>query len=145
MKHWRTKQTAPKLAVARGVGHNSKWATFLGGKVTRVYAICFDLDQERLAQHYPGASPNNGYAEIRNILGKHGFHPQQENVYFGDEHQTPVTCVLAIQAVQQACPWFRIAVSDVRMLRIEENNDLMPAVGEPDLLDLAGGAVAATG
>lgn len=144
MKHWRTK-SAPKLAVARGLGHNSKWARFLGGKTTRVYAICFDLDQERLALHYPGASPNNGYAEIRNILGKHGFHPQQGSVYFGDEHQTPVTCVLAIQAVQQACPWFRVAVSDIRMLRIEENNDLMPAVGEPDLLDLAGGPVAATG
>ena len=25
--------------------------------------------------------------------------------------------------------WFRASVIDIRMLRIEENNDLMPAVG----------------
>lgn len=142
MKHWRAERSR-KLAVVPRVGHNSRWGKYTSGKVTRVYAICFDLDQEALAQHYPGASPNNGYAEIRNILGKHGFHPQQGSVYFGDEHQTPVTCVLAVQAVQQACPWFRLAVSDIRMLRIEENNDLAPALGEPDLLDFAGGAAVA--
>ena len=45
----------------------------------------------------------------------------------------PVKCVLAIQDVSKECPWFKRAVTDVRMLRIEENNDLMPAVGEPDL------------
>jgi virulence-associated protein VapD len=110
-----------------------------------VYAICFDLDQDALARHYPGPSHTNGYGEIRAILVKHGFHPQQGSVYFGDEHQTPVTCVLAVQAVQQACPWFRHAVSDIRMLRIEENNDLAPALGEPDLLDLAGGVAVAVG
>jgi virulence-associated protein VapD len=110
-----------------------------------VYAICFDLDQDALARHYPGATHTNGYGEIKAILGKHGFHPQQGSVYFGDEHQTPVTCVLAVQAVQQACPWFRHAVSDIRMLRIEENNDLAPALGEPDLLDLAGGVAVAVG
>jgi virulence-associated protein VapD len=142
MKHWRSERSR-KLAVVPKIGHNGRWARFTGKKSTRVYAICFDLDQERLAQHYPGASPNNGYAEIRNILGKHGFHWQQGSVYFGDEHQTPVTCVLAVQAVQQNYPWFRHAVSDIRMLRIEENDDLSPALGEPDLLDLAGGAAAA--
>jgi hypothetical protein len=31
----------------------------------------------------------------------------------------------------------------LRMLRVEENNDLAPALGEPDLLDFAGGAAAA--
>lgn len=145
MKRWHTGQTAPKLAVARGLGHNSKWARFIPGRATRVYAICFDLDQDKLKEYYPGPSYQNGYGEIKNILGKHGFHPQQGSVYFGDEHQTPVTCVLAVQAVQQACPWFRMAVSDIRMLRIEENNDLMPAVGEPNLLDLAASKAAAAG
>jgi virulence-associated protein VapD len=142
MKHWRAERSR-KLAAVSKIGHNGRWARFTGRKATRVYAICFDLDQERLAQHYRGASPNNGYAEIRNVLINYGFHPQQGSVYFGDEHQTPVTCVMAVQAVQQACPWFRHAVSDIRMLRIEENNDLAPALGEPDLLDLAGGAAVA--
>lgn len=100
-----------------------------------MYAICFDLDTERLQQNYPGPSYQNGYGEIRSVLAQHGFNWQQGSVYFGDEDATPVTCVLAIQAVQEECPWFRRSVNDLRMLRIEENNDLLPALGEPDLLD----------
>jgi virulence-associated protein VapD len=93
-----------------------------------VYAICFDLDTELLKQHYPNSSFNNGYADIKNVLLEHGFTWQQGSVYFGNEETTPVTCVLAVQAVQKAHPWFRQVVSDVRMLRIEENNDLSPAL-----------------
>jgi virulence-associated protein VapD len=36
---------------------------------------------------------------------------------------------MAVQAVQKRHTWFAKAVSDIRMLRIEENNDLMPAIG----------------
>lgn len=134
MKHLRFERSR-KLSVAPAAGHNGRWHNLTGQKASRVYAICFDLDQEALARHYPGPSYQNGYGEIKAVLGRHGFNPQQGSVYFGDEHQTPVTCVLAIQAVQKACPWFSKAVSDVRMLRIEENNDLLPALGEPDLFD----------
>jgi virulence-associated protein VapD len=28
----------------------------------------------------------------------------------------------------KANPWFALSVKDIRMLRIEDNNDLMPAV-----------------
>lgn len=102
-----------------------------------MYAICFDLDQELLQRHYPGNSPNNGYSEIRTVLARHGFSWQQGSVYFGNEQATPVTCVVAVQDVQRNCPWFRSVVSDIRMLRIEENNDLRPALGEATLFDLA--------
>jgi virulence-associated protein VapD len=99
----------------------------------RVYAICFDLDTETLKNQYHNESWTNAYQEIGRILATHGFRPQQGSVYFGDEKVDPVKCVLAIQDIVRACPWFRMAVKDVRMLRIEENNDLMPAVGEPEL------------
>jgi virulence-associated protein VapD len=95
---------------------------------TRVYAICFDLDTEMLKERYHNASWQNGYQDIARVLARHGFDRQQGSVYFGNDQVDPVRCVLAIQDVARECPWFRAVVSDVRMLRIEENNDLMPAL-----------------
>jgi virulence-associated protein VapD len=100
---------------------------------SRVYAIAFDLDSELLKAHYPNASFTHGYDDINRIFGDHGFTRQQGSVYFGGPKVTPVSCVLAVQEVARQCPWFAKAVRDIRMLRIEENNDLMPAVGELEL------------
>lgn len=92
-----------------------------------VYAIAFDLDIESLRQNY-GDPYNGGYAEIRRILKSHGFTWQQGSVYFGDESINAVTCVLAASDLARQLPWFAASVRDIRMLRIEEMNDLMPAV-----------------
>lgn len=94
----------------------------------RVYAICFDLDTETLKNQYHNASWQNGYQDIARVLERHGFDRQQGSVYFGNDQVDPVRCVLAIQDVARECPWFRAVVVDVRMLRIEENNDLLPAL-----------------
>jgi virulence-associated protein VapD len=123
------------VAVLRGAGHNTRWPQKTIRESGRMYAICFDLDTEQLNRHHGGPHPNYGYEEIRRILAKHGFNWQQGSVYFGDANVTPVTCVVAVQAVQKECPWFAKVVNDIRMLRIEENNDLMPAIGELDLFD----------
>ncbi|NBO32128.1 MAG: virulence factor, partial [Cyanobacteria bacterium WB6_1B_304] len=37
-------------------------------------------------------------------------------------------CVLAAIEVSKSLPWFGTSVRDIPMLRIEELNDLMPAV-----------------
>ncbi len=94
----------------------------------RVYAIAFDMDTESLQQHYGVPSYNNAYADIRKVLHRHGFTWQQGSVYFGDETVNAVTCVLAVIDLSQTYAWFPISVRDIRMLRIEEFNDLMPAV-----------------
>jgi virulence-associated protein VapD len=93
----------------------------------RMYAIAFDLDIEALRESY-GDPYNNAYGEIKKILYAHGFFWQQGSVYFGDEKINAVTCVLAAMDLAQKLPWFATAVRDIRMLRIEELNDLMPAV-----------------
>lgn len=93
----------------------------------RVYAIAFDMDIESLKLHY-GDPYNNAYSEIRRMLQKHGFKWQQGSVYFGGEEINAVTCVLAAQDLAASLPWFAACVRDIRMLRIEEFNDLMPAV-----------------
>jgi virulence-associated protein VapD len=94
----------------------------------RVYAIAFDLDTELLQKTYPSQAWNNAYRDMRAVLEEFGFSWQQGSVYFGDRDVTPVTCVLAIQEVKHRFDWFTVCVRDVRMLRIEEQNDLRPAL-----------------
>jgi virulence-associated protein VapD len=91
------------------------------------YAITLDMDIESLRTNY-GDPCNNAYMEIKRVLQKHGFVWQQGSVYFGDERINAVTCVLAAIDLSNSLPWFAASVLDIRMLRIEELNDLMPAV-----------------
>ena len=96
-------------------------------RASTVYAIAFDMDIEQLRTNY-GDPYNNAYLEIRRVLQRHGFAWQQGSVYFGGPEVTAVTCVLAAQDLARSLPWFAASVRDIRMLRIEELNDLMPAV-----------------
>ena len=93
----------------------------------RVYTIAFDTDIEALRTNY-GDPYNNAYLEIRRVLQRHGFAWQQGSASFGGDAVTAVTCVLAAQDLARSLPWFAASVRDIRMLRIEELNDLMPAV-----------------
>lgn len=94
---------------------------------SRMYAIVFDMDIDSLRSNY-GDPYNNAYMEIRKVLESHGFGWQQGSTYFGGERINAVTCVLAAIDLAKKLPWFSASVRDIRMLRIEELNDLMPAV-----------------
>ena len=96
------------------------------GKV-RTYAVAVVLDTEILRQTY-GDPPNNAYGEIKRFLIDKGFDWQQGSVYFGTDKINAVTCVLAITELSRTLPWFAASVRDIRMLRIEEFNDLLPAL-----------------
>jgi virulence-associated protein VapD len=100
-------------------------------KEGRVYAISFDMDIESLKIHY-GDLYDNAYGEIRKVLQKQGFARQQGSVYVGGQSINAVTCVLAAIELSRVLPWFAASVRDIRMLRIEEFNDLMPAVQQAD-------------
>ncbi len=103
------------------IGHNS-------GRQGSMFAIVFDLDTNSLKDVYGGPSWNNAYNDVRAFLKKRGFGWQQGSTYFGDETVNEVSCVLTIQDLAETFDWFAPSVRDVRMLRIESNNDLMPAV-----------------
>jgi virulence-associated protein VapD len=94
----------------------------------RVYAIAFDLDTAQLQREYPGANWQNAYYDIKKVLLPLGFEWKQGSVYFGTEEMNAVKCVLAAQELSQTSPWFKNCVRDIRMLRIEELNDLSPAL-----------------
>jgi len=92
-----------------------------------VYAIAFDMDIEQLRLNY-GDPYNNAYLEIRRVLEGHRFKWQQGSVYFGDSTVTAATVMLAVMDLASKLSWFAASVRDIRMLRIEEMNDLMPIV-----------------
>lgn len=98
-------------------------------KAKRVYAISFDLDTAS-AEKFCG--PNwRGicYSKIGAVFSEFGFVPQQGSLYFGDETSDAVRCVMAVQEADRRFAWFSQTVRDLRMLRVDEDNDLMPAIG----------------
>lgn len=92
------------------------------------YAVAFDLDTTILKATYPNPSWNNAYGDIRKVIEPLGFAWQQGSMYFGNDKVNAVTCVLAAQQLSSTYSWFKASVRDIRMLRIEEMNDLMPAL-----------------
>lgn len=98
----------------------------------RVYAIAFDLQIDVLKREC-GENYTNCYRDVRRVLGEAGFTGVQGSVYFGNARTTPVDCVLVVQRLSTELPWFAEAVRDIRMLRIEEENDLRPALPQPKL------------
>lgn len=94
-----------------------------------MYAVTFDLDTNCLNQEYHNTSSNNAYGNIRKFMESNGFTWQQGSVYFGNADKiNAVTCITVVQRLAREYPWFSTCAKDVRMLRIEENNDLMPAI-----------------
>lgn len=98
----------------------------------RMYAIAFDLDTAACERHYPGACWRNAYADIQRVLEDCGFWGQQGSVYYSN-HKRMVKVWLAVEALKTKLPWFRFVVRDLRALRIEENDDLLPLLGQPEL------------
>jgi virulence-associated protein VapD len=107
------------------IGHNS-------GRAGRMYAIVFDFDTQTLEQLYPGPSWRNAYTDVRTYLTSRGFEWKQGSTYFGDATVDAVRCVRVVQRLSDKYSWFKASVRDIRMLRIEENNDLLIALSDED-------------
>lgn len=92
------------------------------------YAITFDLDTKILEDSYSSSSWQNAYKDIERFLRELGFDRRQGSVYFGNDDIDVVQCQMAVQRLAVEFDWFGPAVNDIRMLRIEDNNDLRPAI-----------------
>lgn len=92
------------------------------------YAILCDLDTKSLEERYPRPTWWDAHKDVGGFLREEGFDRQQGSVYFGNEDVDVVRCQMAVQKLTREFEWFGSSVKDIRMLRIEDNNDLMPAV-----------------
>lgn len=73
-------------------------------------------------------APAAAYAEIGILLSQRGFNPGLSGLYWGSPGRNAVECTLAVMRLNQELSWFAASVSGVRMLRVEANDDLMPAI-----------------
>jgi virulence-associated protein VapD len=97
-------------------------------KATRVYAIAFDFDT-MTAERLCGANwRGTCYSKLAAVFAEFGFARVQGSLYFGDETSDAVRCVMAVQEADRRFAWFARVVRDLRMLRVDEDNDLMPAI-----------------
>lgn len=103
------------------MGHNRRTSNSM-------YAITFDLDTDTLKKSYHNTSWQNAYNDIAKFLRENGFDRQQGSVYFGNNDIDTVKCQTTVQMLALTYDWFAPAVRDIRMLRIEDNNDLTPAI-----------------
>jgi virulence-associated protein VapD len=97
-------------------------------KANRVYAIAFDLDSTAAERHCGPNWRGTCYAKIAAVFAEYGFARVQGSVYFGDEKSDAVHCVMAVQEADRRFAWFGPVIRDLRMLRVDEDNDLMPAI-----------------
>ncbi|GAA7108965.1 hypothetical protein HpBGD24_12650 [Helicobacter pylori] len=86
-----------------------------------MYAVTFGFDTNCLNENAVNLS--KVYSDIAKFMEQHGFKWQQGSVYFGDETINAVTCVATVQILAKQIPSFAVCVKDVRMLKIEENNN----------------------
>ena len=90
-----------------------------------MYAITFDFDTEILEQLYKNESWRNAYSDVRRFFEFNGFENKQGLVYFALNDIDATDCIAVVQDLADEFDWFVPSLRDVRMLRIEENNDLM--------------------
>ncbi|UZF08149.1 virulence factor [Riemerella anatipestifer] len=93
-----------------------------------MYAILFELDTNCLNDNYEGNTYHNSYKLVNDFMIEKRFHLEARKCLLGGANIDAVTCVLVVQKLSKKYPWFSNCVKDVRMLRIEENNDLLPAI-----------------
>jgi virulence-associated protein VapD len=97
-----------------------------------MYAIVFDFGTDTLANTYPDANARNAYTDVRSFLTQRGFEWRQGSAYLGDDTIDAVRCITVVQRLAKRYPWFVPSVRDLRMPRLEENNDLEAALEEED-------------
>ncbi|WP_019273057.1 virulence-associated protein VapD [Neisseria lactamica] len=85
------------------------------------YLITFDMDTDCLKDNYHGNSYNNAYADIKNILSKHGFENIQGSVYLGREGISEAHGTIAIQELTARFDWFYSCISNIRFYRLESD------------------------
>ncbi len=93
-----------------------------------MYAITFDIDTNCLHDNYHENNVPNAYGDVRKFMEQNNFTWMQGSVYFGNDKIDAVQCVLVVQRLAKQYVWFATCFRDIRMLRIEENNDLKPAI-----------------
>ena len=93
-----------------------------------MFAIAYDLDTDALKTHYHNSSYNNAYGDIRKFLEPRGFTWKQGSILYGNDTVTMVSAVIAVSDMSRQFQWLKPCLTDIRILQLLNNDDLMPAI-----------------
>ncbi|MDP8163488.1 hypothetical protein QJU89_02985 [Pasteurella skyensis] len=82
-----------------------------------MYAVIFDID-----------TSDSHHKCIREFMEKHDFDYYKNGIYWGNDSVNSVNCIIVVQQLIQEFPFLIDHIKDIRMFKIQENNDLMPAI-----------------
>lgn len=92
-----------------------------------MFAIAFDMDTSKMREAFGETNYRNKYKEIDDFLSQSGFKWTQGSLYYGDKETTKIgTPFLVIRKLSIEMPWFKDCVKDIRVLKIEDDDDLRP-------------------
>ena len=104
-------------------GHN-----FGAVKKPSVCAVTVGLNAAKSQEKHWDPYWQNTYSDIFKRLRDFGFERHQSSAYFGDDSVGGVHCISDAPSLVREFDWFEPSITDTRMLRIKDNNDLLPAV-----------------
>ena len=96
--------------------------------MTTRYAVMMTLKKQNLAKSHPIKSSTAAIQDIELALNSYGFHKAQEGLFIGNDAVDAVQAVIAVRETSKAYPWLRKCIAEIKMLRIEEINDLTLAL-----------------
>ena len=92
------------------------------------YAVLFDMDTKCLEREYGGKSHPNAYKAIGDVFRKYALVNVQGSVYMGASSW--LECVSALQEMVETHKWFGQCVRNVRIFKVEDNNDITQFVAD---------------
>lgn len=88
-----------------------------------MYALIFDMDNDILSKSYGKSSYKNAYNDIKTTLADFGFYKRQGSVYYSDETVDAFKAIRGYTEIIKKHDWFIESVTDVRLLKIEDEID----------------------
>ena len=93
------------------------------------YGILLILDFNKLQQNY-NIEDFTALLEIESVLYvEYGFKMYSKCLYISEEANA-VDCIVALTKLVKKFNWFKQCIKSIRLLRIEENDDLLSAISE---------------
>lgn len=104
----------PEMPVTRGI--------------QTMFAIAYDFDGKKLEENYHSKSWRNAYTDFKRFMEKKGFSTQQESILYGNDDVSMTDAYIAITEASREFAWLKDSITDIRILQLMNNDDLMPFV-----------------
>jgi len=98
----------------------------------QIRSIHFDLDINKLKEHYPNKNYTNAYEDIRKFLTNNGFEHKKDSDYISKEKIKPYEVEYIIQDLTKQYTWLKACCKKFEsfIYRPEDRLDLLKTINE---------------